>query len=63
LAAQVDLFMMVGVLPRDLGVLRHDIDARAIASEMVAVLRTFDVPIDAQRASPAAMSTRKNGAG
>jgi hypothetical protein len=36
LAAQTNLLMLVGVLPRDLGVLRHDIDARAIASELVA---------------------------
>jgi hypothetical protein len=63
LAAQTNLLMAVGVLPRDLGVLRHDIEVRAIAGEMVAVLTKFEVPIEARRALLDALRTRKNGAG
>ena len=61
LNAQANLLMMVGVLPRDLGVLRHDIDARAIARELVAVLARFDIPGDAQRALLDTLTTRRNG--
>jgi hypothetical protein len=51
------------VLPRDLGVLRHDIDVHAMAREMVAVLTKFEVPVEARRALLDALSTRKNGVG
>lgn len=63
LAAQTNLLMLVGVLPRDLGVLRHDIDLHAMALEIVAVLNEFGVPIEARRALLEAIRTRKNGAG
>ena len=63
LAAQASLLRAVGVLPRDLGVLRADIDAQAMGREMVAVLREFEVPIEARRALLDALSTRKNGLG
>jgi hypothetical protein len=63
LAAQANLLMLVGVLPRDLGVLRHDIDVRALAGEMVAVLTKFEVPAEARRALLDALSTRRNGVG
>ena len=51
LAAQANLLMLVGVLPRDLGVLRADIDAQAMGREMVAVLTRFEVPAEARRAA------------
>ena len=63
LEAQANLLMAVGVLPRDLGVLRHDIDVHAMAGEAVAVLTRFEVPIEAQRALLDALSTRRNGIG
>ena len=63
LAAQTKLLIAVGVLPRDLGVLRHDIEVRAIAGEMVAVLTKFEVPVEARRALLDALSTRKNRVG
>ena len=63
LAAQTHLLTLVGVLPRDLGVLRHDIDVHAMAREMVAVLTKFEVPVEARRALLDALRTRKNGAG
>ena len=63
LAAQTSLLMAVGVFPRDLGVLRHDIDAQAMGREMVAVLNEFEVPIEARRALLDALRTRKNGLG
>ena len=63
LAAETNLLMLVGVLPRDLGVLRADIDVNAIAREMVAVLTEFEVPVEARRALLDALSTRKNGVG
>ena len=63
LAAQANLLMLVGVLPRDLGVLRHDIDVHAMAGEAVAVLTRFEVPIEAQRALLDALSTRRKGIG
>jgi hypothetical protein len=63
LGEQTRLLMMIGVLPRDLGVLRHDIDLHAMARKMVAVLTKFEVPIEAQRALLEALSTRKNGVG
>ena len=59
LAAQAHLLMLVGVLPRDLGVLRHDIDVHAMAREMVAVLTKFEVPVEARRALLDALRTRK----
>ena len=55
--------MLVGVLPRDLGLLRADIDLQAMGREMVAVLKEFEVPIEARRALLDALSTRKNGLG
>jgi hypothetical protein len=63
LAAQANLLMLVGVLPRDLGVLRHEIDARAIAREIVNVVSRFDVSADAQRALLDAVNIRRNGVG
>jgi hypothetical protein len=63
LEAQANLLTLVGVLPRDLGVLRHDIDVHAMADEMVAVLNEFGVPIEARRALLEATRTRKNELG
>ena len=63
LEAQANLLMLVGVLPRDLGLLRADIDLQAMGREMVAVLKEFEVPIEARRALLDALSTRKNGLG
>ena len=53
--------MAIGVLPRDLGVLRLDIDVQAMAREMVAVLDRFAVPIEVRRALLDAIRTHKNG--
>ena len=63
LEAQANLLMLVGVLPRDLGLLRADIDLQAMGREMVAVLNEFEVPIEARRALVDALRTRKNGLG
>ena len=63
LAAQTHLLMQVGVLPRDLGVLRADIDVRAMAREMVAVLNEFEVPVEARRGCLTRSAPAKNGVG
>ena len=63
LAEQANLLMMVGVLPRDLGVLRAEIDAQAMAEQAMDVLDRFGVSLDARRALIAALSPRKNGLG
>ena len=63
LAEQANLLMMVGVLPRDLGMLRTDIDAQAMAGQAIDVLNRFGVPLEARRALIDALRTRKNGLG
>jgi hypothetical protein len=63
LEAQANLLMLVGVLPRDLGVLRTDIDAQAMAGQAIDVLNRFGVPLEARRALIDAVRTRKNGLG
>ena len=63
LAAQASLLRAVGVLPRDLGVLRADIDAQAMAGQANDVLNRFGVSMEARRALLAALSPRKNGLG
>jgi hypothetical protein len=62
LAAQANILMMVGVLPRDLGVLRNEIDARAIARDIATVMSRFNVSEDAQRAMVDALRGGRNGA-
>ena len=49
LAAQTNLLMLVGVLPRDLGQLRHDLDVRELARKTIAVFDRHGVPIEAKR--------------
>ena len=49
LAAQANLLMLVGVLPRDLGQLRHEADVRELARETLDVSDAFDVPVEAKR--------------
>jgi hypothetical protein len=63
LEAQANLLTLVGVLPRDLGVLRQDIDLHAMGDELVSVLNKFEVPIEVRRALLEALRTRKNGLG
>ena len=63
LAEQANLLMLVGVLPRDLGVLRAEIDAQAMAQQAMDVLDRFGVPMEGRRALIAALSPRKNGLG
>ena len=49
LAAQTNLLMAVGVLPRDLGQLRQDVDVRELAQKTLAVFDAYDVPVEAKR--------------
>ena len=49
LAAQTNLLMLVGVLPRDFGQLRHDLDVQELARKTVAVFDRHGVPIEAKR--------------
>ena len=49
LAAQTNLLMLVGVLPRDLGQLRHDLDVQELARQTIAVFDRHGVPIEAKR--------------
>ena len=49
LAAQTNLLMLVGVLPRNLGQLRHDLDVQELARKTVAVFDRHGVPIEAKR--------------
>jgi hypothetical protein len=63
LAAQASLLRAVGVLPRDLGVFRADIDAQAMAQQAHDVLNRFGVSVEARRALIVALSPRKNGLG
>lgn len=48
-AAQINLLMLVGVLPRDLGQLRLDLDVHELARKTLAVFDAFDVPVEAKR--------------
>jgi hypothetical protein len=57
------LLRAVGVLPPDLGVLRADIDALAMAGQAVDVLNRFGVSVEARRALLDALSVRRNGVG
>ena len=50
LDAQTNLLILVGVLPRDLGQLRLDLDVQELARKILAVFDEFDVPIEARRA-------------
>ena len=47
--AQINLLMLVGVLPRDLGQLRLDLDVHELARKTLAVFDAFDVPVEAKR--------------
>jgi hypothetical protein len=49
LAAQTNLLMLVGVLPRNLGQLRHDVDVQELARQTLAVFDRHGVPIEAKR--------------
>jgi hypothetical protein len=49
LAAQANLLMLVGVLPRDLGQLRQDLDVRDLAQKTLAVFDAHNVPVEAKR--------------
>ena len=49
LAAQANLLMLVGVLPRDFRQLRHEADVRELARETLDVFDAFDVPVEAKR--------------
>jgi hypothetical protein len=62
LAAQANLLMAVGVLPRNLGVLRDDIDAREIARALVGVIERYDIPHEAQQDVLDLLDFRTNGA-
>ena len=48
-AAQINLLMLVGVLPRDLGQLRHDLDVQELARQTLAVFDRHGVSIEAKR--------------
>jgi hypothetical protein len=49
LAAQTNLLMLVGVLPRNLGQLRHDLDVQELARQTLAVFDRHGVSIEAKR--------------
>ena len=49
LVAQTNLLMLVGVLPRDLGQLRHDLDVQELARQTLAVFDRHGVSIEAKR--------------
>ena len=55
--------MLVGVLPRDLGQLRLDLDVQELSRKILAVFQAYNVPIEAKRALLETLSTRKNGLG
>jgi hypothetical protein len=61
LEAAAKLLMLVGVLPRDLGVLRHDLDVQQLATETLAVFDAFNVPIEAKQALLDVLTARRNG--
>jgi hypothetical protein len=42
--------MLVGVLPRDLGQLRHDLNVDELAGKTLAVFNEYGVPVEAKRA-------------
>ena len=50
LEAQANLLMLVGVLPRDLGQLRHDLDVQQLATNILAVFAEYNVPIEVKQA-------------
>jgi hypothetical protein len=50
LAAQTNLLMLVGVLPRDLGHFRFDLDVQELGRKILAVFDAYGVPIEAKRA-------------
>ena len=47
--AQTNLLMLVGVLPRNLGQLRHDVDVQELARQTLAVFDRHGVSIEAKR--------------
>ena len=49
LVAQTNLLMLVGVLPRNLGQLRHDVDVQELARQTLAVFDRHGVSIEAKR--------------
>jgi hypothetical protein len=53
--------MLLGVLPRDLGVLRHDLDVQQLATETLAVFDAFNVPIEAKQALLDVLTARRSG--
>ena len=63
LAAEANLLMLVGVLPRDLGQFRLDLDVQELARKTLAVFDTYNVPVEAKRALLETLKTRKNGLG
>jgi hypothetical protein len=50
LQAQANLLTLVGVLPRDVGQFRLDLDVRELADKTLAVFNEYGVPIEAKRA-------------
>ena len=50
LEAQANLLMLVGVLPRDLGRFRFDLDVQELCRKTLAVFDEHGVPIEAKRA-------------
>ena len=50
LEAQTNLLMLVGVLPRNLGVFRFDRDVEELCRKTLAVFDEHGVPIEAKRA-------------
>ena len=63
LAARTNLLMLVGVLPRDLGQLRHDLDVQELARKTLAVFDRHGVPIEAKRELLLVLRPRSVGSG
>jgi hypothetical protein len=50
LEAQTNLLRLVGVLPRDLGLLGQHLDVQQLANNILAVFAEYDVPVEAKQA-------------
>jgi hypothetical protein len=61
LRAKLDLMAAVGVLPRNLGRLQVEFDARQVAQSILQIFSTFAVPIEAQEAVIRAIESRSGG--